>query len=341
MPSERAMRPLRRRAFLTAAGATAVTLAGCSIPGGTQSYPGETTTDVSPTLEPHPDVTNPVLTADDVTDEPFADYVADPFVAVAGDTYHLFFEVQYVPEAGDSADIGHATSVDGLDWTYQGIVLDDPYHLAYPLVFRWEGEWYMTPDKATYDYNGVPEFRIYRADPFPSEWVLAERAVINEHLGDPTPVQVGDTWYVFSIEQESVFGTRLHYADSLRDGGWTEHPASPIATAARNRRPAGRPVVLDDGLYCFFQDVARTYGDKVRAFRVTELTRESYSHTETDASPIVEASREDGDGLAWRADGMHHVDPALAYTGGPNVVPVDGKTTSGNWSVGVYRVQNR
>jgi len=340
MPSERATRPLGRRAFLAAAGATAATLAGCSVRTA-GPYPGETTTDVPPALEPHPDVTNPVLTADDVTDEPFADYVADPFVAVAEDTYHLFFEVQYVPEADDSADIGHATSPDGLEWTYQGIVLDDPYHLAYPLVCRWEGEWYMTPDKATYDYNGVPEFRIYRADPFPSEWVLAERAVINEHFGDPTPVKVGDTWYTFSIEQESVFGTRLHYADSLREGDWTEHPASPVATAARNRRPAGRPVVLDDGLYCFFQDVARTYGDKVRAFRVTELTRESYSHREIDASPIIEASRSEGDGLAWRADGMHHVDPALAYTGGPNVVPVDGKTTGGNWSIGIYRVQNR
>lgn len=337
MDSERAPRTVSRRAVLTSTGAALTALAGCSsLDTGTDPYPDETATDAVPVLEPHPDVTNPVLTGDDVTDEPFADFVADPFVAVANDTYHLFFEVQYVPEAGDSADIGHATSPNGLEWTYQGIVLDDPYHLAYPLVFRQGGEWYMTPDKATYDYNGVPEFRIYRADPFPGEWVLAERAVVNEHFGDPTPVKFGDTWFLFSVEQESVFGTRLHYADSLRDGDWTEHPASPIATAAQNRRPAGRPVVLDDELYLFMQDVERTYGDKVRAFRVTELTRESYSHTELDASPILEASREAG----WHADGMHHIDPALAYTSGPNVVPVDGKTTSSDWSIGMYRLRN-
>ena len=187
MTSERAPRTVSRRAALTATGAALTALAGCSILGrDTAPSSGETTTDTVPALEPHPDVTNPVLTADDVDDEPFVDYVADPFVAVEDDTYHMFFEVQYIPDAGDSADIGHATSADGLEWAYQGIVLDDPYHLAYPLVFRWDGEWYMTPDKATYDYNGIPEFRIYRADPFPSEWVLAERAVVDvrlEHRG--------------------------------------------------------------------------------------------------------------------------------------------------------------
>ncbi|MFB6075173.1 MAG: hypothetical protein ABEJ89_09180 [Haloarculaceae archaeon] len=322
--------PLGRRAFLAASGAAFAATAGCLSLGGTP-YPGETTLQDPPTLEPHPDADNPVMTAEDVSDRAFVDFVADPFVAYADDTFHLFFEVDY--EADVSADIGHATSDDGLEWTYQQIVLDDPYHLAYPHVFRHGGEWYMTPDKATYQYNGIPEFRIYRADPFPDNWVLEERAVINQHFGDPTPVEYGDTWYVFSIEQETVFGTRLHYADSFVDGDWTEHPDSPIATAARNRRPAGRPVVLEDGLYFFFQDVERTYGDKVRAFRVDELTRESYSHHEIDESPILEATMDGG----WRDDGMHNVDPALAYTGVENVVPVDGKTDDGVWSIGIYR----
>lgn len=143
-----------------------------------------------------------------------------------------------------------------------------------------------------------------------------------------------DTWYVFSVEQETVFGTRLHYADSLRDGDWTEHPASPIATAARNRRPAGRPVVLDDGLFLFFQDVERTYGDEVRCFEVETLTESEYAHSELSQSPVLEST---GDG-GWRHEGMHHVDPGPATTGVENVVAVDGKDADNGWSIGVYRL---
>lgn len=328
--------PSGRRAFLRGGGAAAVAaLSGClggALGGSKLGYPGAAVTDAAPALEPHPDVANPVLTADDVADRSFARYVADPFVAVADGTYHLFFEVLY--DADVSADIGHATSEDGLAWEYQGIVLNDPYHLAYPYVFQWDGEWYMTPDKATYRFNGIPEFRIYRGAPFPSTWELAERAVVNEHFGDPTPIPVDGTWYVWSIEQELVNGTRLHYADSLRDGAWTEHPASPVATAARNRRPAGRPVVTDDAVYLFVQDVARTYGDKVRCFEVTTLTEQAYGHREIDASPAIEATRREG----WNGDGMHHVDAALAYGGETNAVLVDGKDRSGNWSIGLYRL---
>jgi len=94
-----------------------------------------------------------------------------------------------------------------------------------------------------------------------------------------------------------------------------------------------RGVVLDDGLSLFFQDVERTYGDKVRAYRVEALIEDAYSHTELDISPILEASR-DGD---WRGDGMHHVDPVLVYTGVENVVPVDGKMQGSEWSIGIYR----
>jgi hypothetical protein len=330
---------LSRRTFLRGAGAATVgigVLERGGVRGESRNYPGPMDVASPPAFEPHPEVSNPVLTPDDVTDRSDVRYVADPFVAVEDGTYHLFFEVTYEREDA-SADIAHATSSDGLEWAYGGVVLDDPEHLAYPAVFRWEGEWYMTPDKATYRFDGVPEFRIYRADPFPTEWTLVERAIDGEHVGDPTLLRWNDTWYLFSVEQEEVWGTRLHYADSLLDAEWTEHPESPVATDARNFRPAGRPVVGDEAIYTFYQDVERTYGDKVRCFEVTALTREAFAHEETDASPLLEATHDGG----WNDNGMHHVDAALAYTGRGNVVPVDGQDEESLWSIGLYRRRER
>ena len=34
----------------------------------------------------------------------------------------------------------------GLTWTHLGIVLDEPWHLSYPFLFRWEGQMYMMPE---------------------------------------------------------------------------------------------------------------------------------------------------------------------------------------------------
>lgn len=305
-------------------------------PGAPQSFPRPMTVDASPALEPHPGADNPVVTAGDVTDREDVHYVADPFVAVADGTYHLFFEVAYRAEDA-SPDLALASSDDGLDWTYEGIVLDEPEHLAYPAVFRVDGTWYMTPDKSTYDYGGVPEFRLYRADAFPTDWTLVERPIDGEHVGDPTLFRRGDTWYLLSVEQDSVHGTRLHYAPSLVGADWTEHPASPVTTDPRQFRPAGRPLIDGDDLYLFFQDVERTYGDKVRCFEVTALSEREYDHREVDASPLLAATFDGG----WRDQGMHHVDPALPYRGDANVVPVDGKDADHEWSIGVYRVTGR
>lgn len=44
-------------------------------------------------------------------------------------------------------DIGVAISTDhGLTWKHLGTALDEPWHLSYPFVFRWQGEVYMMPE---------------------------------------------------------------------------------------------------------------------------------------------------------------------------------------------------
>lgn len=58
-------------------------------------------------------ITNPVLTADDVTDVE-AEFVADPFMFHENDTWYMFFEV--LNENSGCGDIGLASSAFSSSW---------------------------------------------------------------------------------------------------------------------------------------------------------------------------------------------------------------------------------
>src|SRR5262245_26175147 len=85
----------------------------------------------------------PVLTKADVTDIPAA-FVADPFMAQRNQTWYMFFEVMHGTK--HLGEIGLATSNDALTWTYDRIVLREPFHLSYPHVFEWQNQYYMIPE---------------------------------------------------------------------------------------------------------------------------------------------------------------------------------------------------
>jgi len=69
----------------------------------------------------------------------------------------------------------------------------------------------------------------------------------------------------------------------------------------------------------FAQDCVPDYGTRVRAFRVTELTAESYREEELPESPVLSP----GDS-PWNGRSMHHID-AHPLTDGSWVACVDGR----------------
>jgi len=84
-----------------------------------------------------------VLTKDSITDVSAA-FVADPFMLQHNGLWHMFFEVMNAQRR--CGEIGLATSSDALSWTYKQIVLSEPFHLSYPYVFAWQGEYFMVPE---------------------------------------------------------------------------------------------------------------------------------------------------------------------------------------------------
>lgn len=248
------------------------------------------------TLQPVPHVQNPVLTSQDVTDMAAA-FVADPFMVRRDDCWYMFFEVfNYETFRGE---IGLATSKDGWIWEYQQIVLKESFHLSYPYVFAWQGEYYMVPE--TLELKAI---RLYQAATFPTNWSPVG-SLFEGEFADPSIFRFKDLWWMFACstphEHDSL---RLYFANEL-PGPWTEHPCSPIVEGNnRIARPAGRVLVLDNKVIRHAQNCFPIYGAQVRAFEISDLTPSTYHEKESDLSPILGAC-----GSGWNEIGMHHVDP--------------------------------
>ena len=238
-------------------------------------------------------VSNPVLTASDVTDFD-ADIVAHPFMVVTDSLYYLFFTTKY--GATDEGGIGLAQSRNGFDWEYQQLVIKEPFVLSYPYVFKWENEYYLIPEAHT-----ETSVRLYRATNFPLEWTYEGDLISGDHFISASVVNFDGRWWMF-VSPEGNDTLRLFFAPELT-GAWTEHPMSPIVKKDLNiARPGGRLLVLDNTLYRMGQDCEPTYGNQVHAFQITEISPTSYREEMIEPA-LVKATLK-----GWNAEAMHHVD---------------------------------
>jgi hypothetical protein len=265
-------------------------------------------------------VSNPVLTAEDVTDVP-ASFVADPFLFFEQGVWYMFFEVYNTASA--KGEIGLATSYDGHHWTYDRIVLSESIHLSYPLVLKYDDEYYMVPET-----NLLREVRLYRATSFPYGWTYHATIVSGRRFVDPTIFFYAGKWWLF-VSRTTNDALYLYYSSDLT-GGWKEHPLSPVIVGdAGEARPGGRSFVFDHGrIVRIAQKDDLTYGAQVRAFEVDVLTESQYSEHEVFQSPLLFES-----GSGWNKDGMHQFDPWWDDTHW--VCSTDG-LNNGVWSIGIF-----
>ncbi|MFC1571974.1 hypothetical protein ACFL6M_00085 [Candidatus Eisenbacteria bacterium] len=262
---------------------------------------------------------NPVITAEDVTDES-ACFVADPFLFYEDGLWYMFFEA-----ALPKGVVCLATSADGVEWTYKQMVLVEGWHLSFPFVFKYDGCYYMMPESST-----LSEVNLYEGTKFPYGWEPYTTLVSGREFIDPVLLHHGDTWWLFVGVGGSQY-LHLYFSDHLV-GPWTEHPMSPIVNSLSKARPAGRFVVYnDDRIIRLGQKCDVSYGEAVRAFEIDVLTRTTYIEHEIPESPLLQAS-----GSGWNAAGMHQCD---AWWNGSHWLAVVDGCESDCWSIGIYQTE--
>ena len=246
---------------------------------------------------------NPVLRAEDVTDVP-AKFVADPFLIQEDEIWYLFFEVYNL--GTQQGDLAVATSTDTRKWKYQQIILDEPFHLSYPYVFKWQDDYYLIPE--SFEANSI---RLYKAEEFPTKWTFVTTLVDDQELVDPSIGYFNDKWWLFAAPTSND-SLHLYYADDLL-GPWQEHPQSPVVEGNNHvSRPSGRVLVYDDRLFRYTMDVNPPFGThQIWAFEITELSPTTYAEKLVSEEPILKAT-----GSGWNAQAMHQIDP---HQVGPNL----------------------
>jgi hypothetical protein len=203
-------------------------------------------------------------------------YWADPFPVTVGDRCFIFVE-EYVYAAGK----GHL-SVIKLDrdgrWDQPVPVVQRDYHLSYPFLFEWRGEFFLVPESSQ---NRTVQ--LYRCVSFPWEWEPCELLLEGVNAVDSTFIEVDGRWWMFA--NVALEGLRnwdelcLFYADRP-SGPWTPHRRNPVKSDVRSTRPAGRLFWSDGHLHRPAQDCSKRYGYALSMQRISRLNTREYRELE-------------------------------------------------------------
>lgn len=197
---------------------------------------------------------------------------ADPCVVEADVRKLLFVEEMADPQTC-RASIACIELVDG-GARRLGVVLDEPGHLSFPQVFRWQEQWYLTVESGY-----ARRVSLYQATDFPLKWTRLRDLIIDRVCVDPILHHQEGHWYLFVNAAEYGSSTcddlYLFHADSL-EGPFRPHPASPILGDARRARMAGRLFHHRGRLIRPAQDCTPSYGKALVFNEVLELSPTAY-----------------------------------------------------------------
>jgi hypothetical protein len=204
---------------------------------------------------------------------------ADPQVVYHNGQYYIFVEEKL--HAQPSGHLAVIVMDENGNHQEPAPILQKDYHLSYPHVFTWQGNWYMIPE--TSENRTIDA---YRCTGFPDRWEYATTLMDNCTAYDTTLLYHAGKWWLFTCLQEmsgaSSWGDELFlfYAENPLSQQWQPHPQNPIVSDIRSARPAG-PLFYHDGqLYRPSQDSAQGYGHRLRFNRVLTLNETAY-HEET------------------------------------------------------------
>jgi len=217
------------------------------------------------------------------------DYIADPFFIKEIDTFFLFVELK----GEGNANIALLTSTDGKNYDYKGIVLDEPFHLSYPQVFKYQNELYMLPETV-----GANNVILYKAENFPYDWVVIDTLIDNIRLKDPTLLLSDEINLIVGVDDN--LKQYIFTADSLT-GQWKEHNEYKQRWG-NETRPGGRFFKIAGEWYLPLQNRSLGYGTGISLYKLRN--RKDRLEFELAERMYLGPQKE----IQWFNRGMHHLD---------------------------------
>ncbi|MCX2837501.1 hypothetical protein OQ279_04990 [Salinimicrobium sp. MT39] len=243
-----------------------------------------------------------------ITEEEIA-YIADPFFIKEQDTFYLFTEIK----GKDNANIALFTSEDGVDYSYEGIVLDETFHLSYPQVLRHKENFYMLPET-----KGANQVLLYKAENFPYSWKVVDTLIKDRALKDASILLSKELNLLVAVDDD--LQQVMYKADSL-NGKWNEVKEFQPRWGNESR-PGGRFVSIDEDWYLPLQNHIEGYGTGISLYKLL-FTEEEFKFQL--ANKLLLKPQEEID---WFKRGMHHLDVQPIDDGGYYMV-YDGDMSKG------------
>ncbi len=197
-------------------------------------------------------------------------FFADPFLIEHDKMPYIFFE-NYAEETGRG--IISVLKPDKSILT----VLQKPFHLSYPFVFKWNDNYFMIPETAE-----AKNVQLYRCKHFPAQWEFAKELLSDSVLIDATVFFYQNKWWMFGVTRHHPACSTndqllLYFTDELMTGKWLAHPKNPVVTNIANCRPAGRVFEQNGKLYRPAQNNASfQYGYGICINEIEVLTETMY-----------------------------------------------------------------
>lgn len=201
--------------------------------------------------------------------------VADPFLFVNNETLFLFYEDKRMYKNGV---ISMTSTKDLKNWSKPVVVLREECHLSYPWVFEEKGHIYMIPETC-----GLKEIRLYEGLPDLTSFKFVKTIMHDEKsytdgfsFSDSSIQKKDGIFYLMTTINDGKDNIlKLYFSDKL-EGGYKEHPMSPLYVGNKYGRNAGCLIEKDGKLLRVAQDCIERYGDNVHLLEITKISPTEY-----------------------------------------------------------------
>ncbi|MDN5214185.1 hypothetical protein QQ020_19060 [Fulvivirgaceae bacterium BMA12] len=204
---------------------------------------------------------------------------ADPFIYSENGQYFIFLEESYLGKKKKGFISVMEINAEGqISETRK--VIEQPYHLSYPFVFRWEGKQYMIPES-----NQNRTIQLYECKEFPYRWEFVKNLRENISAVDTTLFFHNNKWWIFANIKEHQHASLwdelfLFFTDDPLSSEWTPHPQNPIVSDVTKARPAGQVFKIGHRIFRPAQNCSYRYGYGLTIMEIVNLTENSYEEKE-------------------------------------------------------------
>ncbi|HEY0031863.1 MAG TPA: hypothetical protein VGB81_01210 [Devosia sp.] len=225
-------------------------------------------------------------------------FYADPFVIEHQGKTWLFVEEYPYSKAKGVISVAEQKPDGTFDTPH--MVLEEPYHLSYPQVFKHGEDIFMLPES-----GGARRLVLYRATSFPDSWAVDTVLLSGVDINDATLLERDGGFWLFGTERRSGAGSAsdtmvVFHAPSM-GGPWTPHKLNPIAIDRSAARPGGAFIEKDGRAFLPVQDGQHAYGGALGLMELLQL-----DHDMVVFAPPVPI----GTGAAWDRVGIHTLNRA-------------------------------